>query len=131
MLAVQQAYSQWRLLNAYLNPQPEKDKTYQQRREQAAREISEQLSTTFALWQGPKENLEGLKQHEKSLVVRAGDVGCLIMSQPSAYDFRWNASHSTSGRSFVVFPGFTKTMDERGRPLEQQQSLVSPVISRA
>ena len=75
-----------------------------------------------------------MKQHEKSLVEKAGSVGLLIMSQPSAYEFRWaaaqEASRSVSGRSLIVLPGFWKTTDEQGRILEHQQLLVSPVMVR-
>ena len=126
VIAAQQAYSQLRLLNAYLHPRPDQDRDYQQQRENVSKEISNDLSDTFGAWQGLQENLAGLKQHERSLVMRAADVATLIMSQPSAYEFWW----SSSSQAFVVFPGFFKSTDERGKTLDQPQTLIQPAPAR-
>ena len=132
--AVQQAYSQWRLLNAFLHPRPEEDPAYIQRRDDASNEVEEELSAAFSPWQADPRNADSLKQHEKGLAMRASSVGVLIISQPSAYEFRWgtgqDTSRSTSGRSLIVLPGFWKTTDNYGKPLDNPQLLVSPVITR-
>lgn len=69
-----------------------------------------------------------MKQHERSLMTRASDVGQLIQSQPSAYEFEW--SRSSSGSQFDVLPGFVKTSDTQGRPLDRPQSLVPVTTAR-
>ena len=95
--------------------------------------MAELIDAAFLPWQAASDEKGALEHHEKSLVASTGRLGILIMSQPSAYEFRWSAGEAQSGvpsRSLIVFPGFWKIADEDGRLLDQPQLLVSPVIVR-
>lgn len=101
-------------------------------REAKANDISDLLSRAFAPWQMLEEDKGEMHQHEKGLVATAGNLGILLMSQPSAFEFKWSAGsdRNSSGRSLIALPGFWKSTDEQGRPLAQPGLLVSPVIMR-
>ena len=73
-----------------------------------------------------------MHQHEKGLVATAGNLGVLLMSQPSAFEFKWSgdSGRNSAGRSLIALPGFWKTTDEQGRSLGQPALLVSPLILR-
>ncbi len=132
LAAAQQAYSQWRLVNAYLYPHPEKDGAYIDDREAKANDVSDILAAAFSPWQTVAGDKGQLQQHERSLVATAGNLGILLMSQPSAFEFKWNAggSRSGTGRPFLTFPGFWKTSDDQGRTLDPPQSLVTASVLR-
>lgn len=97
-----------------------------------ANDIAELLSKAFAPWRNTGGDVTEINQHEKGLVATAGNLGILLMSQPSAFEFKWTADsgRSASGRSLIVLPGFWKNSGEEGKPLGQPQLLVSPTIMR-
>lgn len=78
-------------------------------------------------WQADVKNDEALKQHELSVISRASELGALIHSQSSAYEFDWDDGGRIDGPRtgrLVVLPGFCKITDERGALLEAPQVLV-------
>ncbi|KAF2479416.1 hypothetical protein BDY17DRAFT_348972 [Neohortaea acidophila] len=111
--ASQQAYSQWRLLTAYLYPSPESTSAYEDDRDAKTADISSLLASAFAPWQQEQHQKQtkvsssgdsasstdssndddeesSLHQHERTLIATAANLGILLMSQAAAFEFRWS-----------------------------------------
>ena len=102
---------------------------YVQGADKATDDISRRLSAAFSPWRRTSEDASAWQQHQQSLIANASSVGLLLMTQPSAYEFRWRPADENAG-AIATSPGFLKVADESGRPLGRPQVLVSPAIVR-
>lgn len=88
-------------------------------------EIADAIYLAFMPWQADRQNDGALKEHAKSLIKLASNLGQLILAQGSAFEFEW--TDGARSAQWDILPGFWKMSDEQGRPLDHPQSLVSAV----
>lgn len=115
-------------------PRPTEDTSYLRDRDVTMNSVGDLLEAAFAPWRASTEDLRTFKEHERSLFNAGSRLGCLVVSQATAYEFRWDRDgewdKKLSRRSLGVLPGFWKTTNEDGIPLEQPPQLVRPVVVR-
>ena len=122
--------SRWRVLTAYLRPDPSEDASYIAQRENKINEYVRMFSKAFA----PYKNHQGDGDRARSLFTimsEAADLGILIFSQPSDLQFRWQKKYAGQGVDRVaVAPELVKMTDERGRLLSEPQVMVEMIVQR-
>lgn len=135
--ATREAYSQWRVLTAYLRPDKssghQEDPDYIAKRESAVQSAATAFSNAFAPWAVPSQSDLTRTQNLAAIMRSAADVGITIFAQPADFEYIWKEledkrSRGASGRRIVVAPGFAKITDDRASPLERKFIIVSPVV---
>jgi len=116
-----------RVLTAYLLPNPDENDTYISQRDNAINGVAQALSRAFAPWANPaypeQDRIDGLIAILKS----AADFGIFILSQPSWFKYRWDASEKADAPVIVVAPAVVKVTDEQGRRLRTPQAVLEAV----
>lgn len=113
-------------MNAYLFPAERLDSADQRRLQNVSNELSDAMFLAFMPWQAHGQDDEAVKQHERSLMTKASELGQLILAQPSGYQFEWSGVHGAA--QWCMFPGFWKMSEENGRELDSPQPLVAPIV---
>jgi len=125
------ALSRWKVLTAYLLPNPNEDDRYTSDRDSAINDVAHALSRAFAPWASTahpeQDRIYGLAAILKS----AADFGILILSQPSWFEYRWDMAKVADPQAIVVAilvaPAVVKVTDEQGRRLRVPQVVVEAV----
>ncbi|KAK5679135.1 hypothetical protein LTS10_008794 [Elasticomyces elasticus] len=130
--AARQVYNKWRVLTAYLQPEPLIDP-----RNKAANEkvISELMQTfaAFSAWEDPALGDTNARAHLEELFRHASTVAVMLWSQPSTYDLRWPTVSHETGRTqaLLVAPALEKVADQDGVDLRPTQILTRAVLDRS
>ncbi|KAK4908573.1 hypothetical protein LTR49_022531 [Elasticomyces elasticus] len=130
--SARQAYNKWRVLTAYLQPEPLIDP-----RNKAANEkvISELMQTfaAFSAWEDPALGDTNARAHLEELFRHASTVAVMLWSQPSTYDLRWPTVSHETGRTqaLLVAPALEKVADQDGVDLRPTQILTRAVLDRS
>ncbi|KEF61129.1 uncharacterized protein A1O9_02694 [Exophiala aquamarina CBS 119918] len=123
------AYCKWRVLTAYLHPQPENDRAYTAARDMAIANAAENLCHAFSPWARDREGTR--RGNLVSIMKVAAEVGVTMFSQPSTLVWDWRLSrHGEQGHRgmrLVLRPGLIRTTSAEARPLETPQVIVPPV----
>nr|OQO26108.1 hypothetical protein B0A51_04502 [Rachicladosporium sp. CCFEE 5018] len=132
--ALQQAYSQWRVLTAYLFPDSRNEELAKSERHKATTDIVNTVSTAFAKWENDQEVEGSSKDHLGRLTELASSTGLMLSSQASSLQFTWRVSsrhaRDEGAEYMVVLPGLSKLSDERGIVLRHAQTIVRPVTQK-
>jgi hypothetical protein len=118
-----QALSSWRVLTAYLGPEPEHDQRYQDERDHSIINAAQQVCQAFGLW--ARDTDDNRVQSLVSIMKRASELGITLFSQPSAFEWQWHGNSHDSTK-IVVLPGLYKTTDKDAQPIEPPMCLVEP-----
>ncbi|KAK4902201.1 hypothetical protein LTR27_001104 [Elasticomyces elasticus] len=130
--SARQAYNKWRVLTAYLQPEPLIDP-----RNKAANEkvISELMQTfaAFSAWEDPALGDTNARVHLEELFRHASTVAVMLWSQPSTYDLSWPSVSHETGRTqaLLVAPALEKVADQDGVDLRPTQILTRAVLNRS
>lgn len=119
-----QSLSRWRVLTAYLQPDPSDDKTYIIQREQQINEIVQDFSQAFAPWKNSKYSDGDRARSLSAILTEAADLGIWLFSQPCLLQFRWPRSGEISPSKIAVAPALVKITDELGASLREAQIMV-------
>ena len=122
-----QSMSRWRVLTAYLRPNPLEDKTYIAQRERQINIIVQNFSTAFAPWQNPRYKDEERIHSLVAILKDAADKGIWLFSQPSEFQFQWRKLGP--GR-IAVAPALVKVTDERGQILDEPQVMIDMTVKK-
>ncbi len=120
--AARQAYSQWKVLCAFLFSKSQREQLDSYRLQLTKSEVSESVFEAFLPWQANSRDEDARRQHVDSLVAHAYELGLMLSSQSSSYKFRYGVQ---SADSLVVFPAFVKTSDEQGNRLDKPQTMIA------
>lgn len=119
--------SRWRVLNAYLRPNPTENTLYTAHRDRQVTELTQIFSRSLAAWNNPKYNDNDRMQHLSAVIIEAADLGFWLFSQPSGLEFRW----SRHGENEIeIAPALVKVTDEKGRKLAESQVVVKATTSK-
>ncbi|OQO02514.1 hypothetical protein B0A48_12041 [Cryoendolithus antarcticus] len=132
--ALQEAYSQWRVLTAYLFPDSRNQELATSERHKATMDIVNTVSTAFANWENNHEVGESSRDRLGRLTELASSIGVMLLSQASSLQFTWRMSsrhaRDDSAEYMVVLPGLVKLSDEHGRALRHAQTVLRPVTQK-
>lgn len=132
-LATSQAFSQYRVLAAYLRPDPATDNGYLQQRDSAIYATAKTSCNAFRPWASHGQSDEARFNNLVEIMRGAADVGIVIFAQPASYSYRWRtaengkSSNGRVGRTIVVLPAFVKITDDAGNRLSKPQNVVREV----
>lgn len=112
----QQALYWSRIFGAYLYRSGEPG--YVAQRSRTINELVTVISGTFAYWQSNQYSEDERLRSLGRIFEDAAEVGILLYSQPSAFEFSWSPNNKT--------PALLKTADEKGRKIAQPQRIVEP-----
>lgn len=118
----------WRILTAYLCPQPAQDSGYISQRDVTIQEMVETFSETFSPWKNPQYNDQQRRQSLSAVLAAAADLGIWIFSQPSNLEFLWSKPQQSGSKKIAVSPALIKTTDANGRALAQPRVMVDAVF---
>ena len=82
--------SRWRVLSAYLRPNPSENTLYTAHRDRQITELTRLFSRSLAAWKNPKYNDDDRMRHLSAVMIEATDLGFWLFSQPSGFEFRWS-----------------------------------------
>ena len=120
--------SRWRVLTAYLRPEPSKDTTYLADRDQKIHETVLAFSEAFAPWKSPKYNDADRSRSLSEIIKGAAELGVWIFAQPSWFEFHWPKYSEADRGRLAISPALVKMTDERGQVLKEAQVMVNMVI---
>lgn len=120
-----QCLSQWRVLSAFLHPNPSSDPVYTADRDRKIADMSQKVLGAFSAWMKTKYNEPDRVRSLGVILNEVAELGTFLFSQPSEIRFQW-PELSTS--RLAVTPALVKTTDEYGRKLAQAQVLVSATV---
>ncbi|KAL2037110.1 hypothetical protein N7G274_010106 [Stereocaulon virgatum] len=116
--------SRWRVLTAYLRPNPSDDTSYIAQRDHHINEMVRKFSTAFAPWQKSKYKDEDRKRSLSAILKDAAGLGIWMFSQPSDLQFQWSKSSELGSNMLAVAPALVKLTDERGQSLREPQVVI-------
>ncbi|KAK5717843.1 hypothetical protein LTR15_008684 [Elasticomyces elasticus] len=131
--AARQAYNKWRVLTAYLQPEPFTDPRNKAANEKAISELM-QTFAAFSAWEDPAlGDTTNARAHLEELFRHASSVAIMLWSQPSTYDLIWpTVSHETGlKQALLVAPALEKKADQYGVDLRPTQILMRAVLDRS
>ena len=121
MAGFDQCMSRWRVLSAYLRPNPAENTLYTAHRDRQITELTRLFSRSLAAWKNPKYNDDDRMRHLSAVIIEAADLGFWLFSQPSGFEFRWSRSVENE---IETAPALVKMTDEKGHRLEEFQIVV-------
>ncbi|KAK5737561.1 hypothetical protein LTR17_006608 [Elasticomyces elasticus] len=130
--SARQAYNKWRVLTAYLQPEPLQDPSNKAANEKVISELM-QTFAAFSAWEDPKLGDTNARAHLEELFRNASRVAVMLWSQPSTYDLIWpTVSHETGlKQALLVAPALEKKADQDGVDLRPTQILMRAVLDRS
>lgn len=101
----------------------------------ASMAIIKSVTAAFSHWETKPTEGPSAAENLAQIIDVARGVSATIMSQASSFDWRWRLSPRQHGTEpldhFVVYPGFVKITDDKGRTLERAQTLVRPLMQES
>ena len=119
-----QSMSRWRVLTAYLRPNPSDDTSYIAQRDHQINEMVQVFSRAFAPWQNPKYKDEDRVRSLSAILKDAAGLGIWMFSQPSDLQFQWPRNSEVGANRIAVAPALVKLTDERGQSLSEPQVMI-------
>ena len=120
--------SRWRVMTAYLRPDPTKDVAYMAQRDRQINETAESFAKAFAPWKSTGYKDEERARSLSAILEDAANLGIFLFSQPSTMKFHWPAAGEVRSGRIVISPALLKTTDEKGRDLEEAKVMVDQVV---
>ena len=120
--------SRWRVMTAYLLPDPTKDAAYIAQRDKQISNTVQSFARAFAPWKSTGHKDEERTRSLSAILEGAADLGIFLFSQPSTIKFHWASTSEVGASSIVVTPALLKTADEKGHDLVEAQVLISQVV---
>lgn len=123
--------SRWRVLTAYLRPDPAKDTAYIAQRDRQINDTVQSFGRAFAPWKSTGYKDEERARSLSAILEEAANLGIFLFSQPSTLIFQWPSSSEVRPGKVVVSPALAKTTDEKGQELAEAQVMVKEVVADA
>ncbi|CAF9917925.1 MAG: hypothetical protein ALECFALPRED_000424 [Alectoria fallacina] len=123
-----QIMSRWRVMTAYLRPDPTKDVAYIAQRNRQINDTVQSFATAFAPWKNIGYKDEERARSLAAILEDAATLGIFLFSQPSTLKFHWPTSGEVGPGRIVVSPALVKTTDEKGQDLMEGQVMVKQVV---
>ena len=120
--------SRWRVMTAYLLPDPTKDAAYVAQRDKQISETVQSFARAFAPWKSTGYKDEERARSLSAILEDAANLGIFLFSQPSTIKFHWPSPSEIGASRIVVSPALLKTTDEKGQDLVEAQVMVSQVV---
>ncbi len=120
--------SRWRVMTAYLRPDPTKDAAYISQRDRQISGFVKSFAKAFAPWKSTGYKDEERARSLSAILENAANLGILLFSQPSTLKFEWPASSEVRPGKVVVSPALLKSTDEKGRVLAEAQIMIDQVV---
>lgn len=120
--------SRWRVMTAYLRPDPTKDAAYIAQRNRQISDTSQSFARAFAPWKSTGYKDEERARSLSAILEDAANLGIFLFSQPSTLKFHWPTSSEVGPGKMVVSPALVKTTDEKGEALVEAQVIVNKVV---
>lgn len=133
-----QAMAHHRVLTAYLRPDPTKDRTYTQHRDNKIVASATSFCDAFKPWASRSQDQRARFDSLVNILRSATDVGIHLFAQPTSYEYQWQATDGkrlsspriSSMSTIIVLPAFVRVTDDSGKRLERAQ-IVLPAVSVA
>lgn len=122
-----QCISRWRVLSAYLRPDPSENTVYIAHRNRQVTELTQLFSRSLTAWKNPKYNDDERMRHLSAIIIEAVDLGICLFSLPTGFEFRWSRNEENK---IEIAPALVKVTDERGHKLAESQVVVTATTSR-
>lgn len=123
-----QIMSRWRVMTAYLRPDPTKDAAYIAQRDRKINETVQAFAQAFAPWKSTGYKDEERARSLTAILEDAANLGIFLFSQPSDLKFHWPASNEMGPGKIAVSPALVKATDEKGQDLVEAQVMVNRVV---
>lgn len=120
--------SRWRVMTAYLRPDPTKDAAYIAQRNRQISDTARSFARAFAPWKSTGYKDEERARSLSAILEDAANLGIFLFSQPSTLKFHWPTSSEVGPGKMVVSPALVKTTDEKGEALVEAQVIVDKVV---
>ena len=120
--------SRWRVMTAYLRPDPTKDAAYLAQRDTQINDTVRSFAKAFAPWKNIDYKDEERARSLSAILEEAANVGILLFAQPSTLQFLWPSSSEVGSGRIAVSPALVKTTNEKGQGLTSPQPMVEQVI---
>ena len=120
--------SRWRVMTAYLRPEPTTDTTYVAQRDKKIEDTVRILAKAFAPWKSNSYKDEERGQHLSAILEDAANLGIFLFSQPSTLAFHWPSSNDVGSGRIAVWPALMKTTDEKGQSLAEAQVMINKKV---
>ena len=130
-IAVQVALTRWRQLSVFLVHPNRSERTPLAPSEDVSTHQAQRLAVSLGRFlqtfvPAARENRYEQENHLREAIVECATFGYVLFSQPSEYQFQWDAQSKHS--AIVTCPGLAKISDEKGRRYSSPQIVVSPVV---
>ncbi len=126
-----QCLTRWRVLTAYLRPDPLQDQGYLQDRDVKMKEIVQNFADAFDPWKNPKYTDKQRTEVLLAILKESAELGIWLFSQGSELRFGWFPGENRTSMDVVVSPSLEKLTDEQGISLQEPQQLVKVVVQKA
>lgn len=113
-----QAFSQWRVLTAFLHPDSRADQASKKHLNVKIDLGVRALTDAFAPWDIPGRSITNRNESLRRILQLASDAGLMLFAQPSTFVFNWSSRQGT----VTVSPALVKRLDEAA------ELLPSPVV---
>lgn len=120
--------SRWRVMTAYLRPDPAKDAAYIAQRDRHISDTVQSFGKAFAPWKSTGYKDEERARSLSAILEEAANLGIFLFSQPSTLKFHWPSSSEVGPGRIVVSPALVKLTDEKGQDLVEAQVVVNKVV---
>ena len=120
--------SRWRVMTAYLRPDPATDAAYIAQRDKQVSNTVQSFGKAFAPWKNTGYKDEERARSLSAILEDAANLGIFLFSQPSTLNFHWPSSSEVGPGRIVVSPALVKTTDEKGQTLVEAQVMVKKVV---
>ena len=120
--------SRWRVMTAYLRPDPTKDAAYIAQRNRQINDTVQSFAQAFAPWKNTGYKDEERARSLAAILEDAATLGIFLFSQPATLKFHWPTSGAVGPGRIVVSPALVKTTDEKGQDLMEAQVMVQQVV---
>lgn len=123
--------SRWRVMTAYLRPDPTKDAAYIAQRSKQISDTTHSFAWAFAPWKNLGYKDEERTRSLSAILEDAANLGIFLFSQPSTLKFHWPTSSEVGPGRIVISPALVKTTNEKGQELVEAQVMVNKVVRDA
>ena len=121
--------SRWRVMTAYLRPDPTKDTAYLAQRDRQIDDTVRAFAKAFAPWKHTDYKDEERARSLAAILEDAANMGILLFAQPSTLQFLWPSSTEVGSGRIAVSPALVKMTDEKGQGLTSPQVVVEKVVA--
>ena len=128
-----EAFSQWRVLTAYLRPESNPaNAQLTTSQDSTIQSAAHQFSTAFGPWANPSQPSAARAENLVAIMRNAVQVGTTIFSQPAEFAYVWSSEgeiRASHGRRIVVTPTLLKVRDEQSRIVNPSVTIVQRMLA--